>query len=132
LGPDVALLVDAAQLIASPKASIRLARRIEEFDIGWYEEPVMGSNPQSEAKVTAAINIPVATGEYTYNHQGIFELLQLKAADILMPDLRKDGRTDGVPESRSPLRGIRYPGVVPRLSANEPRAHGVRTQRELS
>ena len=79
LGPDVALLVDAAQLIASPKASIRLARRIEEFDIGWYEEPVMGGNPQSEAKVAAAIDIPVATGEYTYNHQGIFELLQLKA-----------------------------------------------------
>jgi L-alanine-DL-glutamate epimerase-like enolase superfamily enzyme len=91
LGPDVALLVDAAQLIASPKASIRLARRIEEFDIGWYEEPVMGSNPQSEAKVAAAINIPVATGEYTYNHQGIFELLQLKAADILMPDLQRMG-----------------------------------------
>jgi L-alanine-DL-glutamate epimerase-like enolase superfamily enzyme len=91
LGPDVALLVDAAQLIASPKASIRLARRIEEFDIGWYEEPVMGSDPQSEAKVAAAINIPVATGEYTYNHQGIFELLQLKAADILMPDLQRMG-----------------------------------------
>jgi len=91
LGPDVVLLADAAQLIASPKASIRLARRIEEFDIGWYEEPVMGSNPQSEAKVTAAIDIPVATGEYTYNHQGIFELLQLKAADILMPDLQRMG-----------------------------------------
>jgi len=64
LGPDVALLVDAAQLIASPKASIRLARRIEEFDIGWYEEPVAGSNPQSEAKVAAAVSTlspPVST-----------------------------------------------------------------------
>jgi L-alanine-DL-glutamate epimerase-like enolase superfamily enzyme len=91
LGPDVVLLADAAQLIASPKASIRLARRIEEFDIGWYEEPVMGSDPLSEAKVAAAIDIPVATGEYTYNHQGIFELLQLKAADILMPDLQRMG-----------------------------------------
>jgi L-alanine-DL-glutamate epimerase-like enolase superfamily enzyme len=91
LGPDVVLLVDAAQLIASPEASIKLARRIEEFDIGWYEEPVMGSNPRSEAKVAAAIDIPVATGEYTYNHQGIFELLQLKAADILMPDLQRMG-----------------------------------------
>jgi L-alanine-DL-glutamate epimerase-like enolase superfamily enzyme len=89
LGPDVVLLVDAAQLIASPEASIRLARRIEEFDIGWYEEPVMGSDPRSEAKVAAAIDIPVATGEYTYNHQGILELLQLKAADILMPDLQR-------------------------------------------
>jgi L-alanine-DL-glutamate epimerase-like enolase superfamily enzyme len=84
LGPDVVLLVDAAQLIASPKASIRIARRIEEFDIGWYEEPVMGGNPQSEAKVTAAINIPVATGEYTYNHQGIFELLRKRFADPLV------------------------------------------------
>lgn len=91
LGPDVVLLADAAQLIASPKASIRLARRIAEFDVGWYEEPVMGSNPQSEAKVAAAIDIAVATGEYTYNHQGIFELLQLKAADILMPDLQRMG-----------------------------------------
>jgi L-alanine-DL-glutamate epimerase-like enolase superfamily enzyme len=91
LGPDIALLVDAAQLIASPEASIKFARRIEEFDIGWYEEPVMGSNPLSEAKVAAAIDIPVATGEYTYNHQGIFELLQLKAADILMPDLQRMG-----------------------------------------
>jgi L-alanine-DL-glutamate epimerase-like enolase superfamily enzyme len=91
LGPDVVLLADAAQLIASPEASIRLARRIEEFDIGWYEEPVTGSNPRSEARVAAAIDIPVATGEYTYNHQGIFELLQLKAADILMPDLQRMG-----------------------------------------
>jgi L-alanine-DL-glutamate epimerase-like enolase superfamily enzyme len=91
LGPDVVLLADAAQLIASPEASIRLAHRIEEFDIGWYEEPVTGSNPRSEARVAAAIDIPVATGEYTYNHQGIFELLQLKAADILMPDLQRMG-----------------------------------------
>jgi L-alanine-DL-glutamate epimerase-like enolase superfamily enzyme len=91
LGGDVVLLVDAAQLIASPEAAIRLARRIEEFDIGWYEEPVMGGNPRSEAKVAAAIDIPVATGEYTYNHQGIFELVQLKAADILMPDLQRMG-----------------------------------------
>jgi L-alanine-DL-glutamate epimerase-like enolase superfamily enzyme len=91
LGSDVVLLADAAQLIASPEASIRLARRIAEFDIGWYEEPVMGSNPRSEAKVAAAIDIPVATGEYTYNHQGIFELLQLKATDILMPDLQRMG-----------------------------------------
>jgi L-alanine-DL-glutamate epimerase-like enolase superfamily enzyme len=51
----------------------------------------MGSNPRSEAKVAAAIDIPVATGEYTYNHQGIFELLQLKATDILMPDLQRMG-----------------------------------------
>jgi Enolase C-terminal domain-like len=50
LGPDLVLLADAAQLIASPKASIRLARRIEEFDIGWYEESATESNPQSEAK----------------------------------------------------------------------------------
>ncbi|OSJ26598.1 hypothetical protein BSZ19_35675 [Bradyrhizobium japonicum] len=91
LGPDIVLLVDAAQLIALPEASIKLARHIEEFDIGWHEEPVMGSNPLSEAKVAAAIDIPVATGEYTYDHQGIFELLQLKAADILMPDLQRMG-----------------------------------------
>jgi L-alanine-DL-glutamate epimerase-like enolase superfamily enzyme len=38
LGPDIALLVDAAQLIATPAAAIRLGRRLEEFDIGWYEE----------------------------------------------------------------------------------------------
>ena len=91
VGPDIVLLADAAQLIASPEASIRLARRIEEFDIGWYEEPVMGGNPRSEAKVAAAIDIPVATGEYTYNLQGIFELLNVKAADILMPDLQRMG-----------------------------------------
>jgi L-alanine-DL-glutamate epimerase-like enolase superfamily enzyme len=35
------------------------------------------------------LSISLSPGEYTYNHQGIFELLELKAADILMPDLQR-------------------------------------------
>jgi L-alanine-DL-glutamate epimerase-like enolase superfamily enzyme len=63
IGPDVKLMVDVFRYLDVASA-IDVARRIEEFDVTWLEEPVSWSDqPLGLALVQAATRIPVAAGE---------------------------------------------------------------------
>ncbi|NNF53665.1 MAG: mandelate racemase/muconate lactonizing enzyme family protein [Acidimicrobiales bacterium] len=90
VGPDVRLLVDANQKF-SPKHAIALGRRMEPFDITWFEEPVITHNRRGSAEVRAALDMPIATGETEYTRYGIKDLIDARAGDILMPDLQRIG-----------------------------------------
>ena len=86
LGQDVKLMVDANQRFTVEYA-IRLGRKLEELDIAWFEEPVPAYDLEGTARVAAALDVPVAGGENIYTRYGFREMLERKAADILMPDL---------------------------------------------
>ena len=86
VGPDVKLMVDANQRL-TVKHAIKLGRKIETFDIAWFEEPVPVNDLEASAQVAAALNIPLANGENFYTRYGFRHALEMKAADILMPDL---------------------------------------------
>ena len=90
IGNDVRLLIDANQKFV-PKDAIRLGRRLDEFDITWFEEPVAVHDIRGCAEVRAALDIPIATGETEYTSRGIKQLLDQRAADIVMPDLQRIG-----------------------------------------
>ncbi len=90
IGPNVRLLVDANQKF-SPKHAIALGRRMEPFDITWFEEPVITHNRRGSAEVRAALDIPIATGETEYTRYGMKDLIDARAADIIMPDLQRIG-----------------------------------------
>jgi len=90
IGPDVALLVDANQRFTVEHA-IRLGRRLEEFNLTWFEEPVLAHDLDGSARVAAALDVPIASGESEYSHVGFRKMLEKKAADILMPDLIRVG-----------------------------------------
>jgi L-alanine-DL-glutamate epimerase-like enolase superfamily enzyme len=50
---------------------------------------------EGSARVAEALDVPIASGETDYNRYGIRQMLEMKAADILMPDLaRMGGFTD--------------------------------------
>ena len=51
----------------SPVHAIRFARRIEEYEPMWYEEPVVVESLGALAEVKRKINIPVVTGETLYS-----------------------------------------------------------------
>lgn len=75
--------------------AIRLGRKLEEFDLTWFEEPVAPYDHRGSAKVAAALDTPIASGETEATRYGFREMLAHGAADIWMADL---GRVGGVSE----------------------------------
>ena len=90
LGNNVELLVDANQRwdVATHR---KIGRHLEEFDLFWYEEPVLADNIAQCAEVARALNIPIATGENEYTRYGFRDLIEHKAAHYLNPDIHRCG-----------------------------------------
>jgi L-alanine-DL-glutamate epimerase-like enolase superfamily enzyme len=86
LGGGVRMMVDVNQRL-DVHASIRQAQALEDLDLVWYEEPVLADDIAGCAEVARAIRIPVATGENHYTRYDFRELIEHKAARILMPDV---------------------------------------------
>ena len=86
VGPEVELFIEAHGRF-SPATSIAIARELERFDPGWYEEPVPPEDVESLLFVKNHIGIPVATGERAHTRYGFRELIERRAADILQPDV---------------------------------------------
>jgi galactonate dehydratase len=111
VGPDVAVAVDVHGRL-SPAMSIRLARELEPLDIWFLEEPVLPENPQALADVARATSIPVATGERLFTRWGFREVLELRAAALLQPDVSHCG---GIFEARliAAMGEVAYAGFAP-------------------
>ena len=90
VGPDIGLLVDINQGL-SPKEAIRLGRDLEAFNLIWIEEPVAAYDLEGHARVTAALDTSIASGETEYTRLGMQTMIEKKACDILMPDLQRIG-----------------------------------------
>lgn len=94
IGPRVKLLADANQGWDEATA-IRVGRELEPFDLYWLEEPLPYEDLEGCARVAAALTTPIATGETHYGSLAIKRHLELRAADILMPDLQRMGGVTG-------------------------------------
>lgn len=90
IGPGVRLMADANQGLTEAQA-IRLGRRLEPFDLTWFEEPLPAWDLDGLARVAAALDTPIASGETEYTRYGFRRMLELRSADILMPDLQRVG-----------------------------------------
>ena len=86
IGEDICLMVDANHAYNSSEA-IQLARRLEKFDIYWFEEPVPPEDLEGYCEVRKKSNILIAGGECEYTRYGFRNLINLRAVDILQPDL---------------------------------------------
>ena len=85
IGRDIKLLVDANNAYAAYEA-IELARKIEPFDIFWFEEPVAPDDYRGHAQVARSTCIPIATGENEYTRYGFRDLIEHESAAILNAD----------------------------------------------
>ena len=81
----------------TPAGAVRLARRLERFDLLWFEEPVPPDSPEEMAVVARATSIPVATGERLTTKHEFARVLRTGAAAILQPNL---GRVGGILEAK--------------------------------
>ena len=85
IGPDVKLMVDANCAYKVYEA-IQLAKRIEEFDPFWFEEPIAVDDYEGHRRLAEATSIPIATGENEYTRYGFRDLIAQNAAAILNAD----------------------------------------------
>ncbi len=87
IGPDVKLLVDANCAYRVYEA-IQIARRIEEYDVFWFEEPLPPDDYRGHTQVARATTIPIATGENEYTRYGFRDLIEHEGAAILNADAK--------------------------------------------
>ena len=90
IGNDIELMVDANQTF-SVKQAIRLGRALEEFDLTWFEEPVIYHNLKGCAEIRNTLDTPIAAGETEYTRYGMRDIIDASAVDVLMPDLQRIG-----------------------------------------
>ena len=62
IGPDIKLMVDANQGYNAATA-IRIGRRLADYDILWFEEPVNAKDIEGYLEVKAAVPMAVSGGE---------------------------------------------------------------------
>jgi galactonate dehydratase len=96
IGPDGELFIEMHGRF-TPAQAIEIARELEPYRPGWIEEPVPPDNVAALAKVAAKVNVPVATGERIHVRHEFRELFELRAADVVQPDLTMMG---GILETR--------------------------------
>lgn len=96
LGPDVGLACDAHGTFTVAEAKA-FARMVEDCDLMWFEEPVSGDDKSGMAEVRRSSAVPISAGESEFTRHDFRDLAELRAADILQPDLAiAGGITEGV------------------------------------
>jgi D-galactarolactone cycloisomerase len=113
IGPDARLMIDANHGYSVGEA-IRLGQAAAEYDVDWFEEPVLPEQLAAYREVRAGQPIPVAGGETWHGRFGFREPLETGCVDIAQPDLCGVG---GFTEMRrvadlAALHGVR---VVPHV-----------------
>ena len=94
--------------------AIRLAKRLEQFDPLWFEEPTPPGNRDEMARVARATSIPIATGERLTTKEEFASVLATGAAAILQPNL---GRVGGLLEAKkiAGMAEAHYAQIAPHL-----------------
>ena len=90
VGGHVLLLIETHALLNAPTAA-RMARLLEPYGIGWYEEPTGPESAGDLADLRRRLPLPVSVGERHYTRWGIREVLERHATDYLMPDVARCG-----------------------------------------
>ena len=69
----------------------RVAKEVEPFKLLWLEEPVPAENIDAMREIRESTRTPICCGENIYMRWGFREILEKRAADIIMPDFQKCG-----------------------------------------
>ncbi|GAB4042925.1 mandelate racemase/muconate lactonizing enzyme family protein [Spirosoma litoris] len=97
IGPNVDLLIDVHSHL-NRQLAIQTAKRLEKTNLYWFEEAVDPQTQLDDTKaITDAIQQPVAGGESIAGRTGFAPLINNKALDIIMPDVKHCG---GIQECR--------------------------------
>ena len=101
VGPESLLMVDAGASDAfwpqGYKWAMRTATMLAEYDVYWFEEPLVPDALADYAALRRAAPVPIAGGEVLTRRQSFQPWLEAGAFDIVQPDATKCG---GLSEQR--------------------------------
>ena len=89
-GKYFGIAIDFHGRVHKPMAKV-LAKKLEEFDPMFIEEPVLCENMECFKELALTCNIPIATGERLFSKYDFKRLLSLGGVDIIQPDLSHAG-----------------------------------------
>jgi galactonate dehydratase len=96
VGDSIDIMVDC-HARPSPRMGLRFARALEPYGLYWLEEPCWPETMKDIALIQRAVATPIATGERLVSQHAFRELLELRAASVLQPDITHCG---GLSEAR--------------------------------
>ena len=90
VGQDVLLLIEGHGRFDIPTA-VKIGRRLEEFDICWFEEPLPPDDLNGMREVKERVRVSLAAGERLYNRYEYRQFFDLNCADYIQPDISHAG-----------------------------------------
>jgi D-galactarolactone cycloisomerase len=89
-GKGVTLMVDTNHAYGRAEA-LKLGRDLEQYDLRWYEEPVVPEDIGGYVEMRQKLSMPIAGGENEHTLYGFREFLGAGAVDVAQPDLGSCG-----------------------------------------
>ena len=96
VGDDVRLLIEGHGRFDIPTA-VKIGKRLEEFDIFWFEEPIPPDDKEGMREVKERVRVSIAAGERLYNRYEYRRFFDLNCSDYIQPDISHAG---GIMEMR--------------------------------
>ena len=96
IGPDHDLMIDGNYLFSMNRA-LQLAKRVEPYNITWFEEPLYGNDARLLSQLRQRCPVPISAGQNEGSRFRHLELLQHASVDILQPNVcYVGGYTEGM------------------------------------
>jgi galactonate dehydratase len=90
VGPEVELMIEGHCRFTVGQA-VKIGRRLEEFDVTWFEEPCPHYRMSDTIEVARRVPVPVATGESLHAKEQFAELLQHPGVAFYQPEIMSLG-----------------------------------------
>jgi L-alanine-DL-glutamate epimerase-like enolase superfamily enzyme len=85
IGERVDLMVDANMAWSADEALER-GRRLEAFDLFWYEEPTLPEDVEGHARIARALTMPIAVGESLHSPHEFRRYVEAGAVQVVQID----------------------------------------------
>ena len=92
IGDEVDLMLDA-NMAWSAQEALERARRLEEFNLYWYEEPTIPEDVAGHARLVRELSVPIAVGESLHSPHEFQRYVDERAAAVVQIDPANGGIT---------------------------------------
>jgi len=93
-GETVHLMVDFNQGLSLGDAITR-CHALDDQGLYWFEEPITYNNLSGYAQLARELDTPLQIGENFYGPRAMFDAIEARACDCVMPDLMRIGGVSG-------------------------------------
>jgi L-alanine-DL-glutamate epimerase-like enolase superfamily enzyme len=90
VGEDIDIMIDANWSWTIPQ-TIKIGHAIEPYNVKWLEDPLASDDAEDLRQIANTLSIPIATGETYCTKYEFRQLMEKRAANIVIVDLQRVG-----------------------------------------